>query len=151
MKKIVLTLALILSVAATGIAQERQEKRRESSEQLSVEQRDKLHLKKMTLDLDLTPAQQKEMATIIAEQSAKREAKMAERKDKKEDKKALTADQKFEMRNKMLDEKMEMKTRMKKVLNEEQMKKWEANQEKREDRMQKTRRQHRQKSGSEVK
>jgi len=151
MKKIVLTLALILSVAATGIAQERQEKRRESSEQLSVEKKDKLHLKKMTLNLDLTPCKQKRMATIIAEQSAKREAKMAERKDKKEDKKALTADQKFEMRNKMLDEKMEMKTRMKKVLNEEQMKKWEANQEKREDRMQKTRRQHRQKSGSEVK
>ena len=42
---------------------------------MSIEQRNQLQLKKMTMDLDLNENQQKEMSKLIAEQSAKREAK----------------------------------------------------------------------------
>ena len=150
MKKIAFAIVLTLGLALNGTAQEKQLGKREASEKLSMEQRNQLQLKKMTLDLDLNASQQKEMATIIAEQNAEREAKLAERKAKKEAtkeaQKPLTADEKFAMQNKRLDRQIEQKAKMKKILNDEQMKKWEANQEKRRAGMHKMNRQHRQKS-----
>lgn len=131
MKKFVFVFALILGLTVSAAAQEKQLKKRDASEKLTPAQRNELHLKKMTLELDLNASQQKQMVAIIAEQSAEREARMAERKAKGETKKSLTSDEKFAMKSKMLDKKMETKAKMKKILNEEQMKKWEANQEKR--------------------
>ncbi len=139
MKKVVITIALALSLTVTMNAQERQAKNRENTEQLTPEQRNELHLKKMTLDLDLTPAQQKEIAPIISEQSSKREAKMAEMKANKEEKKQLTANEKFEMKSKMLDQQIEHKAKMKKILTKEQFEKWEGNQGKRKMHMQRKR------------
>ena len=139
MKKVVITIALVLSLTVTMNAQERQAKNRENTEQLTPQQRNELHLKKMTLDLDLTPAQQKEIAPIISEQSSKREAKMTEMKANKEAKKQLTADEKFEMKNKMLDQQIEHKAKMKRILTKDQFEKWEANQGKRKMHMQKRR------------
>ena len=139
MKKVVITIALVLSLTVTMNAQERQAKNRENTEQLTPQQRNELHLKKMTLDLDLTPAQQKEIAPLISEQSSKREAKTAEMKANKETKKQLTADEKFEMKNKMLDQQIEHKAKMKKILSKEQFEKWETNQGKRKMHMQKRR------------
>lgn len=94
-------------------------------EKLTPAQRQQLELKKMTLALDLNASQQKEMEKIIAEQSAKREAKIAERKTAKESKTQLTADQRFAMQNQMLDEQIATKSRVKKILNAEQFEKWE--------------------------
>ena len=130
MKKLIFTLVLITGLSFAGIAQEKQAKKREASEKLSPEQRNALQLKEMTLHLDLTPAQQKEMAPIIAEQTTKMEAKRNEMKARKEAKRSLTANDKFEMKDKSLDSKIEMKAKMKKILNKEQMEKWEANKDK---------------------
>lgn len=135
MKNSVLAAMAIVVFTFSGMAQEREPK----GEKMSVEQRNQLHLKKMTMDLDLTSAQQKEIAPIIAEQSSKREAKMAEMKANKEAKKQLTADEKFEMKSKMLDQQIEHKAKMKKILNKEQFEKWEANHGKRKMHMQKKR------------
>lgn len=132
MKKIAFAIVLSLGLALNGTAQENQSKKRNASEKMSMEQRNELHLKKMTLELDLTPSQQKEIASLLAEQSKEREAKMAERKANKETKKPLTSDEKFALQGKMLDKKIEMKAKMKKILNEKQMEKWEANQDKKE-------------------
>lgn len=142
-------MALTLGLALNGMAQEKQLAKTDP-EKLSAEQRNQLQLKKMTLELDLTAAQQKEMAALIAEQSSKREAKMAEMKANKEAKKQLTANEKFELKNKMLDEKIEHKAKMKKILSKEQFEKWEANHKKRSGHIQKMRSSHKRKANKEV-
>jgi Spy/CpxP family protein refolding chaperone len=125
MKK--LFIVALLVVGMTSFAQERKARpERAQMEQMTPEQRNQLHLKKMTLELDLNASQQKEMSKIIAEQSAKREARMAERKATKDSaKKQLTSDELFAKKNKMLDEQIIMKERMKKILTPEQYKKWD--------------------------
>lgn len=150
MKKIALAIALTLGLALNGMAQEKQLAKKADTEKLSAEQRNQLQLKKMTLELDLTAAQQKEMAALIAEQSSKREAKMAEMTANKEAKKQLTATEKFELKNKMLDDQIEHKAKMKKILNNEQFEKWEANHKKRSGHIQKMRSHRKQKAGKEV-
>ena len=125
MKK--LFIVALLVVGMTSFAQERKAKpERAKMEQLTPEQRDQLQLKKMTLDLDLNASQQKEMSKIIAEQSAKREARMAERKTTKDSvKKQLTSEECFARKNQMLDEQIVMKEKMKKILTSDQYKKWD--------------------------
>ncbi|CAM3875037.1 hypothetical protein FLSI110296_00840 [Flavobacterium sinopsychrotolerans] len=125
MKK--LFIVALLVVGMTSFAQERKARpERAQMEQMTPEQRNQLHLKKMTLELDLNASQQKEMSKIIAEQSAKREARMAERKASKDSaKKQLTADERFAKKSKMLDEQIVMKERMKKILSADQYKKWD--------------------------
>jgi hypothetical protein len=150
MKKLIFTLALITSLSFTAIAQEKGAEKREATEKLSPEQRNALILKEMTLNLDLTPSQQKEIAPIIAEQTAKREAKNNQMRAQKETKKPLTANEKFEMKNKSLDSQIEMKAKMKKILNSEQMEKWEANKGKRKSQLHKMKKEHRNKRKPEV-
>ena len=104
----------------------------------------------MTLNLDLSPSQQKEIAPIIAEQTIKREAKRTEMKAQKETKKPLTANEKFEIKNESLDSQMEMKAKMKKILNANQMEKWEANNGKRKSHLHAMKREHRNKIKAEV-
>jgi hypothetical protein len=124
MKK--LFIAALLVVGMTSFAQERKARpERAQMEQMTPEQRNQLHLKKLTLELDLNASQQKEMSKIIAEQSAKREAKMAERKASKDSAKKLTSDEIFAKKSKMLDEQIVMKERMKKILSADQYKKWD--------------------------
>jgi hypothetical protein len=131
MKK--LFIVALLVVGMTSFAQERKARpERAQMEQMTPEQRNQLHLKKMTLELDLNASQQKEMSKIIAEQSAKREARMAERKASKDSvKKQLTADELFAKKSKMLDEQIVMKERMKKILSADQYKKWDDMKDKR--------------------
>lgn len=146
MKKLIFTLALITSISFAGIAQEKELEKREATEKLSSEQRNALHLKEMTLNLDLTSSQQKEIAPIIAEQTTKMEARRKEMKAQKETKKSLTANEKFEIKNKSLDSQIEMKTKMKKILNANQMEKWEANNGKRKAQMHKMMKEHKNKA-----
>jgi hypothetical protein len=73
----------------------------------------------------LNTSQQKEIKALLLEQAKKRETKMAEMKANKDKGEKLTKDERFEMKNKMLDEQIAMKAKMKSILNETQMKKWE--------------------------
>ena len=125
MKK--LFIVALLVVGMTSFAQERKARpERAQMEQMTPEQRNQLHLKKMTLELDLNASQQKEMSKIIVEQSTKREARMAERKANKDSaKKQLTADERFAKKSQMLDEQIVMKEKMKKILSADQYKKWD--------------------------
>lgn len=121
MKKLILAIALVMTTLT--FAQDRKQGR----EKLTPEQQTELHVKKMTLDLDLDAQQQKEVKTILLEQAKKREAKMAEMKAKREKGEKPSADERFEMKNEMLDNQIEMKAKMKKILKPEQYKKWEEN------------------------
>lgn len=126
MKTIVFALlfAGMASFAQEKITPEVKKAQRAES-RLSPEQRNQLHLKKLTLELDLSAAQQKEMSKIIAEQGAKREALKTEMKAKREDGKKPTADDVFVMKNKSLDDKIAEKEKLKKILTPEQLDKWE--------------------------
>ena len=110
MKKLILAIALVMTTLT--FAQDRKQGR----EKLTPEQQSELHVKKMTLDLDLDAQQQKEVKTIFLEQAKKREAKMAEMKAKREKGEKPSADERFEMKNEMLDNQIEMKAKMKKIL-----------------------------------
>lgn len=128
MKKLI-TVALLF-VGLTSFAQEkvsREERKAQRAEmvKLSPEQRNQLQLKELTLELDLTTSQQKEMAKIIAEQGTKREAMKAELDSKKEGNKKLTTEECFVMKNKMLDNQIAQKEKVKKILTSEQLEKWE--------------------------
>jgi hypothetical protein len=125
MKK--LLIAALLFVGLTTFAQEQRKAapNRSEMEKLSPEQRNELLLKKMTLDLGLNDGQQKDMAKIIAEQSAKREIAMAERKANKEKGVKPSADERFAKENKRLDEQIALKEKVKKILTPDQFKKWE--------------------------
>ncbi len=123
MKKL-FVLALLL-VGTTIIAQERNRKHQGNEmEQFTPEQKSQLMLKKMTLELDLTEAQQKEMSAIISDNVAKKEAHKTEMKAKKEKGVKPTNDERFAMHMKMLDEQIAAKKSMQKILNAKQFDKW---------------------------
>lgn len=122
----------VLAISLSSLAQDRKERHSKGAmEQMTPEQRNQLHVKKLTLDLDLNAKQQEQVAAIMAEQTAKREAIKAERKAKMEEAKA----NRFEMKNRMLDEQIEMKNKMKSILSVIQFSKWEMMKEKNRERM----------------
>lgn len=123
MKKL-LVLALLIVVTSI-VAQERSRKLPGNElEQFTPQQKSQLMLKKMTLELDLTEAQQEEMSIIISEKMAKKEAQKAEMKAKKEKGMKPTNDERFAINVKMLDEQIANKKRMEKILNAKQFEKW---------------------------
>lgn len=122
----------VLAISLSSLAQDQKERHSKGAmEQMTPEQRNQLHLKKMILDLDLNAKQQEQVAAIMADQAAKREAMKAERKAKMEEAKVNH----FEMKNKMLDEQIEMKNKMKGILSADQLAKWETLKEKNRERM----------------
>jgi len=124
MKKLIV--AALLIVGMTSFAQENDRmQKRERMEKLTPEQRDQLQLKKLTLDLNLSAEQQKEMARIIADRSAKREAMVTERKLQKDKGVTPTADDRFKKENERLDYQAAETAKLKKLLTEEQFTKWE--------------------------
>lgn len=140
----------LLIVGMTSFAQEKQqgsEKRERSEmEKFTPEQRNQLQIKRLTLKLDLNASQQKEMGKLLSEADAKRDAARAAHKAQKDSDKKLSKDERFAMLNKMLDEQIAFKEKVKKVLNPEQMAKWEKMQEHRNMTKGKMQKQHKPKS-----
>jgi periplasmic protein CpxP/Spy len=132
MKKLIV-LALLIA-GTTMIAQERNRKGPENKmEQFTPEQRSQLMLKKMTLDLDLTDAQQKDMSALITDKMAKIEAHKTEMKAMKEKGVQPTNDEKFAMAMKRLDEQIATKKSMQKILNAKQFERWTSLKEDRDE------------------
>jgi hypothetical protein len=115
MKKLIFAIALVMTTLT--FAQEKSK--------LSPEQQTELQVKKMTLDLDLDANQQKELRTILLENTKKREAKKMALKEKMSKNQKPTSDEQFEMKSKMLDDQIEHKAQLKKILKPEQFQKWE--------------------------
>ncbi len=125
----------ILLVTTLGFAQGKELKERKPK--LTPEQRTELRVKELTLELDLTTAQQAQIKQVVLEaekkRDAAREAMIARRKDG-----TKPSDQeRFDMKNKVLDEKIALRDQMKKILKPEQFTKWEASREKRAAQMEK--------------
>ena len=143
MKKLALIVLLVVGLSTYAQEGKKQERQGAERERLSPEQRNQLQLKKMTLDLNLNESQQKEIAKILEEQSAKRQADMATFKANKDKGVKPTAEERFAMKNKKLDEAIAVKAKVQKVLTPEQFKKWEdmkkENRENMKERMEKRR------------
>lgn len=127
MKKVIL-LGLLM-IGFMGLAQnERGENRhRANLEDLSPEQMATLQTKRMTLDLDLNEAQQKQLQKINLDQATSREKKMKEMKAKKErgEMSKPTSEERYAMQTAKLDKQIAHKAQMKQLLSKEQYEKWE--------------------------
>jgi protein CpxP len=123
MKKLIV-IALVL-VGTTIIAQEGKRKhQRNEMEQFTPDQKSQLMLKRMTLELDLTDVQQKEMSVFISAKIAKMASHKEEMKANREKGVKPTNDERFAMHMKMLDEQIATKKSIQKILNAKQFEKW---------------------------
>ncbi|MGB5243034.1 MAG: DUF4890 domain-containing protein [Lutimonas sp.] len=131
MKKLTLLLAMVITTI--GYAQH-QDQRKEDFKKLNPEQQATLQTKQMALDLALNDSQQKSLMTLNQKQAEQRKVhmdKMAKLKEKGE----VSSDDKFKMKNEMLDMQLAYQDNLKKILNEEQFKKWSDTNSKRKDKM----------------
>ena len=122
MKKLLTVLVLAVGFTVTTQAQQGDKGKRE---QLTVEQQTELRLKKMTLKLDLTDAQQKQIKPLIAKQIAERQEMRAKGKATKVSDSKPTTEERYAMKNKMLDKQIAYKAEMKRILNEQQYERFE--------------------------
>ena len=122
MKKLIVVALLSLSIS--GFAQEKKN-RMAARPQMTAQQQNELQVKKLTLELDLSAQQQKEIAKIVEQKQKKREAMRTELQTKRAAEKKLTSDEKFVLKRNMLDEQIAHKNEMKKILTPEQFEKWE--------------------------
>ena len=122
MKNLVSILVLVFAITFTTQAQK---KRGNKHPKLTAEQHATLAIKKMTLALDLSDKQQKQIKPLIIAKMTERKAAMEKRKAAKQKKERPSADEIYAMKNKMLDKQILMKKKMKNILNKEQFEKFE--------------------------
>lgn len=118
MKKITSILVLVF---AFTLATQAQRTRKQQGPQLTTAQQVDLTVKKMTLDLDLTATQQREIKPLITSKIADRKATMEKRKANTDDKKKLTSDEIYAIKSKQLDNQISLKN----ILSKEQFEKFE--------------------------
>jgi len=136
MKKLIVLMVLMAGITAMAQKPERERGDRGNMRDMTPEQIATLQTKQMTLALDLTDAQQKEIQSINLENAVKRSEKMNEMKARKEsgEAKKLTSEEHYAMKTAMLDHQIAQKEKMKKILNKEQYMKWEKMKDNRESR-----------------
>ena len=104
---------------------------------LTIEQQVTIKVKKMTLELELTEAQQNKLIPVLAKQITERRAQLDKRKKGKREEKKIEANDRFQIANKILDRKIIFQKEMKTILNEEQFNRFKELQKKREQGMRK--------------
>ncbi len=127
MKKVLVTTVLLIGMMGYSQRGPHFDSEQRGMKDMTPEQIAILKTKKMTLALDLSAAQQKEIQKVNLENVKEREALMLERKVKKEEAEQSkpSADDCFYFQNERLDRMIAQKGKMKQILSEEQFKKWE--------------------------
>lgn len=133
MKKTARILILVLAFTLTTQAQKRD--RRERMDNLTTAQKATLAIKKMTLELDLSNRQQKQLKPILMDQIADRMATRVKMNAMRDSGKRPTDEEKFAMANDNLDKKIAFKNSMKQILNNKQFEEFEKIAKKREGKM----------------
>ncbi|WP_372744362.1 Spy/CpxP family protein refolding chaperone [Lutibacter sp.] len=126
MKKIIGFTVLVLMLSFTMNAQNKKGGNRQGSD-YTPEQMATLQTKKMTLRLDLTEGQQKEIYKLMLTSAKEREIQREEFQKNRKDGVKLTADEKFDREKLRLEKQLTQKAAMKKILNADQYEKWEKN------------------------
>jgi len=129
MKRVKMLLALMLMTTAIVGAQEKHRRhapRGAFHKDLSVEQLATLKTKKMTLALDLSEKQQREILEFNKANAEFRKKKIVERKAKKEtgERTRPTTDEQYAMENAKLDHMIAQQQELKKILTDEQFDQW---------------------------
>jgi hypothetical protein len=123
MKKLSLFLIMLISISA--FSQQKDQHQRADMKNMSAEEMATLQTKKLTLLLDLDQAQQLEVKKLYQEKAEARKAMMAEHKAMMAEDSEKSKEKRFERMNGGLDKQLEYQEKMKKILNEEQFKKWQ--------------------------
>lgn len=127
MKKVLVTTVLLIGMMGYSQRGQHFDSEQRGMKDMTPEQIAILKTKKMTLALDLSDAQQKDIQKINLENALERKALMLERKAKKEESEQSkpSADERFDFQNERLDRMVAQKGKMKQILSEEQFQKWE--------------------------
>ncbi len=122
-------IAFITLVFIASLTQAQEKKHgKQNMQDYTPEEIAQLQTKQLTLDLDLTETQQKQVEALHLENAKARKEKQELRTKENIDKtsiKELSKEEKLQMKNDMLDKQIEMKKKMKEILNEDQYAKWE--------------------------
>lgn len=126
MKKVIVVIMLLASFTAFAQRGGHKGKKQQFAKDLTVEQIATLKTKKMTLALDLSKTQQKQIMDLTIVRLEERKAKMEERKEQSETSKPEkpSSEERFEMINSRLDKQLAHQEQMKQILNNEQYKLW---------------------------
>ena len=124
--KMLLTIALLTSVMAFAQKREHRGERGKYHQDLTLEQLVTLKTKKMTLALELTKKQQKQIFEFNLANAEFRKEKMAERKSKKASGELTrpSTEERFEMENARLDRMIAQQEELKEILTEGQYDQW---------------------------
>ncbi len=114
MKKFAILFMLALGISFATQAQKRE--RKMLGKNLTAEQQTNLAVKKLALALDLTEAQQRKVAPLLATQIEARKAQFEKRKQLKESEKRPTAEERYAMENKRLDAQLAFQRDLKEIL-----------------------------------
>lgn len=127
MKKVLVTTVLLIGMMGYSQRGQHFDSEQRGMKDMTPEQIAILKTKKMTLALDLSEAQQKEIQKINLNNAIERKALMLERKAKREESKESkpSSDERFDIQNERLDRMIAQKGKMKQILSEEQFQKWE--------------------------
>lgn len=133
MKKLILIVLALVTIQVG--AQDRKKdfrkgdrmERQDKFKDFTPEEVAQLQTKQMALDLNLSDAQQKQIQKINLENAIDRKAKMEARQAKMKDGKGEKPgkEERLKMMNERLDKQLETKQKMSKILNADQMEKWE--------------------------
>lgn len=126
MKNLIMIVVLLFgfAVVAQNPKMEKRQNKKEMHQKMkdmTPEQVAALRTKQMTLQLDLTEAQQIQIEKLELERAKNRKTRFESKKERAE----LTADEMAAKKMAMLDEQIEMKKQMKSILTEAQFQKWE--------------------------
>lgn len=135
MKKLIVFAVLLAGVTAMAQTPEQSRRDRSSMKHMTPEQMATLQTKQMTLALDLSDSQQKEIQDLNLENALNRSEKMKEMRAKKEsgELKKLTSEERYNMKIAMLDHQIAQKEKLRNILNKEQYIKWDKMKNTRED------------------
>lgn len=124
MKKLIGILVLVFAVTFSVNAQERGMRKKMNHPNFTPEQQATVLTKKMTLALDLTAGQQREIHKFHLATLADRKAMKTEFRKNRESDIKLTETQKYDRIIARLDKQIAHKNKMKSILNKEQFEKW---------------------------
>lgn len=125
MKHVIAVVLISLSFLAN--AQEKKE-RADKLQEYTPEEMAQIQTKQMTLDLDLTDAQQKQILKINLQNAQDRKALYESKKSNSNslERTKPSKDERLNMKNEQLDRQIEMKKKMKDILDDNQYEKWEV-------------------------
>lgn len=126
MKRLAVTLVLLISIGATAQRHDGQQMRKGPQMDMTAEQMATLQTKHMVLALDLTKTQQDKVYNINLENAKFKKEKWDEIKAAKENGEweKPSSEERFEMANARLDRQIALQEKMKDILNEKQYETW---------------------------